>query len=261
MLRQCSPKIASGEMPRQDAPQNQFVANSAALKIQIESGDGAAQLQRPLRHGAVTLSSTRQRLRPIQTAARATLPIGRMKVRLSSAIGRARRNSHVQLSPPAPEKAGLGYLSLRALTKSRATHTLQPVEMRGKLAALLGAAVAPCSVALFETQGQQLFRTGHQPAVLEALQHLSKDPEALLRSGVDALLIDTVVGIKPNHLPQIKSAIQRIWDAGVDILLVGGDNSIISFFDLLEVVTPGAIVNICIDSLFYPQPTYPAFRP
>lgn len=261
MLRHCSPKIASDEMPRQDAPQNQFVANSTALLIQIESGDGAAQLQRPLRHGAVTLLSTRKRLRTSQTAARATLSIGPMKVRLSSAIGRARRKSPVQLTTAAPEKAVLGYLSLRALTKSRATHTLQPVEMRGKLAALLGAAVAPCSVALPETLGQQPFRTSHQPAILDVLQHLSKDLEALLRAGVDALLIDTIVGIKPKHLPQLKSAIQRIWGAGVDIILVGGDNSIISFFDLLEVVTPGAIVNICIDSLFYPQPTYPAFRP
>jgi hypothetical protein len=37
--------------------------------------------------------------------------------------------------------------SLRAVIKSRATHTRQPLEMRGKLTALFGGAVAPCFMA------------------------------------------------------------------------------------------------------------------
>lgn len=53
MLSRGSPRIAPGGATRRVAPQGLFVAQSAALSVQIDNDDGVVHLQRLLRHGAV----------------------------------------------------------------------------------------------------------------------------------------------------------------------------------------------------------------
>lgn len=104
VLKHCSPRIASGGVPRRVAQQGLFVAQSAALSVQIDPDDGVAHPRRLLRHGAVSVASTCRQLRPLQAVVGATLPINPIKVHLSSAIDRACGHSPVRLLPVAPEK-------------------------------------------------------------------------------------------------------------------------------------------------------------
>lgn len=177
----------------------------------------------------------------------------------SSAIGRMRRSE-----PEAPRPVALGtsafhYLPLRSLTKTRATHALRPLELRVKLADFSGG-LMPRAVIPTELGGLPP-RSEQPPTVLEALAHFAQEPGELLRLGVQALLIDTAGGITPYQLPAIRAAVERIWAAGVDILVIGINDSVISFGALRELVPPDAIVAIYIETLLDPAPLEKPLRP
>lgn len=185
--------------------------------------------------------------------------VGPVPPRRSSAMARAPSPLKPRRSLLAGKQGVLGYLSLRSLTKTRATHDLRPMEIRATMAALSRTApsqfvpVAPEMLALASVAGAALTAT-------ETLQTLADSPQKLLRSGVDALLLDTVAGMAPRHLGQLKQAVKQLWDAGLDILLVGYDDSVISFDDLSDLVPRHTILDIYLGSLVRPPAADPVPR-
>lgn len=71
MLRRCSTRITCDGAPRRVVQQNPFVAQSATLRVQIETSSGVAHPHWLLRHRAVAVTPTHQHHRQLQATVRA----------------------------------------------------------------------------------------------------------------------------------------------------------------------------------------------
>jgi hypothetical protein len=87
-------------------------------------------------------------------------------------------------------------------------------------------------------------------AISNLMSNIKANTRKLRASGLDALVIDTISGLKREQKDMFIASVTSIWLSGIEVILIDSDNKLISFNEIGEVVCSNQFIKIYIDSLW-----------